>query len=372
MTVNSQNDLKILILSAPIGSGHRLAAEALKEYLESIPGVEVEHGNVFNFFPAILGKLFLATYLKILAWCPWMYELAYKWGNRGGGSLWLRSLINRILAWLGESYILRQKPAAVIATHATPAGIMSYIKQKHPMWLGCVITDYTVHRWWLVEGADAYFVAAPELKDRLPGVKEVLSLGIPLRKAFAELEPLKAKQQLGWQNSGKTCLLLGGGEGLLPMEEIIDSLRQFWPEELRLVAVTGHNFGLKARLEANYSSLIENDCLQVLGFSQELPQLMAASDLVVTKAGGLSTAELLASGVSFIIYKPLPGQEENNAAFLKAHYGVGTASNQEELLQLLKEQLKRPKDRKNYYGKPLAAQEIGNYILRQLNCNKMS
>ena len=138
----------VLLLSAPIGSGHRLAAEALEQAFADRPEVEVIHGNIFDFFPQFLGKAFLGTYLWILKCCPWLYKLAYSWGNKQGGSLWLRELLNRLLAWLGGSYLRSVQPDAVIATHATPAGIIGYYKKQHPkLWLGAVVTDFTIHRW---------------------------------------------------------------------------------------------------------------------------------------------------------------------------------------------------------------------------------
>lgn len=364
----NKRDLRILILSAPIGSGHRLAAEALKEYLESLPGVVVEHGNVFSFFPGFLGRTFLKCYMKLLDYCPWLYELAYKWGNRGGGSLWLRALINRSLAWLGRSYILKQRPDAVIATHATPAGIVSYIKKSHPLWLGCVITDYTVHRWWLVEGADTYFISEPQLREKLPGVKDIQSFGIPLRGAFKALQREAALMELGWRPEDRHILLLGGGEGLLPMEEIINNITRRISQPVKLVAVTGHNEKLKARLEQTFKELLDKDRLKVYGFTQALPQLMAASGLVISKAGGLSTAELLASGADFILYKPLPGQEENNAAFVGKHFGVGLARTPQELTERVQAWLEVPvRTERPYYGKPLAAKHIGDYVLQQIS-----
>ena len=126
----------VLLLSAPIGSGHRLAAEALEQALADRPEVEVIHGNIFDFFPQFLGKAFLGTYLWILKCCPWLCKLAYSWGNKQGGSLWLRELLNRLLARLGGNYLRSVQPDAVIATHATPAGIIGYYKKQHPkLWL---------------------------------------------------------------------------------------------------------------------------------------------------------------------------------------------------------------------------------------------
>ena len=79
--------LKILILSAPIGSGHRMAASALEEALLRLENVEVVQGNVFDFFPSAIGKAFLKFYETVLAVCPWLYAFSYRWSNRDGGSL---------------------------------------------------------------------------------------------------------------------------------------------------------------------------------------------------------------------------------------------------------------------------------------------
>ena len=94
---NNSKKYTVLLLSAPIGSGHRLAAEALREVFSQQDNIEVIHGNVFDFFPHFLGSTFLRCYLWILGCCPWLYELAYKWGNNQKGSLWLRGLINPTL-----------------------------------------------------------------------------------------------------------------------------------------------------------------------------------------------------------------------------------------------------------------------------------
>ena len=83
--------LKILILSAPIGSGHRMAAQALEEALSRLENTEVVQGNVFSFFPAVLGRLFLRSYETVLKFCPGLYAMSYRWGNQNSGSLRMRT-----------------------------------------------------------------------------------------------------------------------------------------------------------------------------------------------------------------------------------------------------------------------------------------
>lgn len=363
--------IKVLLLSAPIGSGHRLAAEALREAFENKDNMEVVHGNVFNFFPAILGKTFLRVYLWILGVCPWLYEAMYKWGNKGEGSLWLRSIINGALAYLGSNFIRKVAPDVVIATHATPAGIMSIYKRRNnpSLYLCGVITDFTVHRWWLCDGVDTYFIADERLKDKFPASQELVASGIPLRAGFGNEDKDACRRMFEWKNEEKVCLIMGGGEGLLPMDEIISSLIKDKPQNLRLVALTGNNKNLTKTLENKFGNSVN-----VLGFTDKVPQLMGGADLIISKAGGVSSAEVLASNLEFIIYKPLPGQEENNAKFLVAYCGATIAQTTADISEKVRafcqlEQEDLPKD-KQYFGKPQASKDICNFILQRLKNSK--
>ena len=364
----------VLLLSAPIGSGHRLAAEALKQVLSNNPEVEVVHGNVFDFFPHFLGSTFLRCYLWILGCCPWLYELAYKWGNSQGGSLWLRGLINRSLAWLGGGYLRRVQPDAVIATHATPAGIMCYYKQKHPeVFLGAVVTDFTVHKWWLCEGVDAYFVADARLKKRITVPAQVEAFGIPVRQELQGNDYAACRAQYGWDKEEKVCLVMGGGEGLLPMEEMLAALTAAHIDKLRLVAITGHNEKLAHKLQQRFAghttqSSSEANPVEVYGFRQDVPQMLAGADMIITKAGGLTCAEVLASGLELLLYKPLPGQEQGNANFLQAHYGASVCQSLAALVAAVSRvaNAERPVEPQKPQGNPLAAEQICTFVLQKL------
>lgn len=367
MVINMQNAKKrytVLLLSAPIGSGHKLAAEALEQALGAYEEVKVIHGSIFDFFPHFLGTAFLTTYLWILKCCPWLYKLAYSWGNKKDGSLWLRSLLNRLLAALGRSYLQSVQPDAVVATHATPAGIIGYYKAQHPnLWLGAVITDFTIHRWWICDGVDTYFIADELLRQKMPTQAEVKAYGIPVRKQFLHHDKGACREKFGWGTDERVCLLMGGGEGLLPMEKIIAALHKAKLTKLRLVAVTGHNEKLEAALKEKYG-----DSMEIYGFREDVPQLMAGADMIITKAGGLTSAEVLASGLELVIYKPLPGQEEGNAAFLHRHCGAFVAHNMAELVAYAAgagaDAQKLAASRAHAH--PLAAQKIAEYIWQKL------
>ena len=378
---NIRKKYTVLLLSAPIGSGHRLAAEALREALSEQSDVEVVHGNVFDFFPHFLGSTFLRTYLWILDCCPWLYELAYKWGNQQNGSLWLRSLINRSLALLGSSYLQRVRPDAVIATHATPAGIMCYYKEKHPeIFLGAVVTDFTVHKWWLCNGVDAYFVADARLKEKITVPAQVQAFGIPLRQDFRRFDSFDydaCRKQYGWTSEERVCLVMGGGEGLLPMEEILLALQKKSIAGLRLVAITGNNAKLEQKLRERFgvaAGAREQNVagsatpIEIYGFRQDVPQLLAGADMIITKAGGLTCAEVLATGLELFIYKPLPGQERGNAAFLEQYYQAKVCDGLEQRVHAVAaaSSKKEAKRGKKPLGNRLAAMQIAEFVLEKI------
>ncbi|HIU64713.1 MAG TPA: hypothetical protein IAB06_06750 [Candidatus Avacidaminococcus intestinavium] len=312
--MNKKNK-KILIMSAPIGSGHTLAALALKEEFEKNSNCEVVMGNAFDFIPGFFGKFILQTYLFVLKHCPFLYKYAYQWGNKETGSLWLRNFINGTMAWLAEGYLKKLAPDCVIATHATPAGIISSYKARHPelkITLVSIVTDFSIHRWWVCQGTDAYFLAADDLAsiDTLK-TTNIYAYGIPVRTAFRrQYDRLLLRKHFAWPNNIKVCLLMGGGEGLLAMQDILLAAQKNVLTNIHFVAITGRNTELAKELKKDFPQL------EVYGFTDAIPELMHAADIIVTKAGGLTAAETITTNLQYIIYGPLPGQEEGNAAYL--------------------------------------------------------
>lgn len=353
----------VLLLSAPIGSGHRLAAEALKQvFLKK--NVTVIHGNVFDFFPQFIGNAFLKIYLVILKVCPVLYKYAYQWGNKQNSSLIMRNALNYLLAQLGSAYIKKVNPDAVIATHATPAGIMSIYKKKHQdLYLCGVITDYTVHKWWLCTGINTYFIADRRLQEKITLPAEVKAYGIPVREAFKILDKKDARRRFGWHDNETVCLLIGGGEGLLPMDELIKAINTMRFHKIRFIAATGNNKYLKEKL-------LPYEHTEVYSFTDQLPQLMAGADIIISKAGGLSSAEILTLQNKFIIYKPLPGQEEGNAAFLRSNYGVAVAYDITGIKRAVTEYMEQKDAGKVCFNTdctdPSAAEKICDHVLQKI------
>ena len=159
------------------------------------------------------------------------------------------------------------------------------------------------------------------------------------------------------------------GEGLLPMESIVKAFHGYLPQRLKIIAVAGHNEILQHRLE-----IFKEIPLTVYGFTDDVPELLLAADIVVTKAGGLTAAETLIAGCNYIIYKPLPGQETGNAVYLEQYCGAQVAGSPQEVKTMVcryadvdsQVRLLQRQQRSLKYGKPGAAEEISNYILKKL------
>ncbi|MCQ2372722.1 MAG: hypothetical protein MJ050_01435 [Phascolarctobacterium sp.] len=323
---------RVLLLSAPVGSGHIMAAKALEEELKTRENVVVKHGNVFDFLPHWLTSSFLKLYLGVLSLCPAIYGLAYSSGEGEQASfLWLRNLINKVMLKLGESYIKSFNPDIVIATHATPLGIMSLYKQQHPeVWLGAVVPDYSIHAWWNNPMTDMYFLADEELTQRITANAQTMALGLPLRSTFFAYDKQALRQRYCFEEQDKVVLIMGGGEGLLPMEKILQLLVKV--DNVKVVAIAGNNAALAKKLQDRY---IANDKIEIYGFREDIPQLMSAADIIVTKAGAVTAAEVLACDLSYIIYKPLPGQEEGNAKFLARKHQAMIAHSVQEIVNFV-------------------------------------
>ena len=119
--------------------------------------------------------------------------------------------------------------------------------------MGAVVTDFTVHKWWLCEGVDAYFVADARLKEKITVPAQVEAYGIPVRQELQGNNYCACRGSYGWKQEERVCLIMGGGEGLLPMEEMLAALETAHIQGLRLVAITGHNEKLAQRLRQRFA-----------------------------------------------------------------------------------------------------------------------
>ena len=189
------------------------------------------------------------------------------------------------------------------------------------------MTDFAPHDQWLVghDFTDYYFVAHDKMKQYLekndiPDNKIIVS-GIPISNRFLKLYNKKEiLSEYKLSKDKKTVLFFGGGEFGLGKSKTLQVFESFVNsnENIQIIAISGRNEKMKLGFEGIVNKYNAHDFVRILGFTDQVPELMSISDLVVTKPGGLTTSESLASHLPMVIINPIPGQEEENAEFLES------------------------------------------------------
>ncbi len=310
-----------MILSASVGSGHVRAADALEKAFREQPGVgevfsddSLDHTNILHkqFYSALYKRLSELT-PEFLGWWyetsddPWVTDR-------------VRLLLDLPQALPLVNLIREFEPDHVVCTHFMPAGVIAHLlgREQIKTQLSIVVTDYHFHAMWITRAFHHYFVSQEE--DRihmealgLPGDRITVS-GIPIDPVFEQAVDREAVQRRYHLDPQKPTLLVAGGTlGLSPATAVVRRLRRLG-HPFQAVIVCGKNADLKRAVEAEVSG--DGDRFRVLGFTDEMRDLMGVASLILTKPGGLTTAEALASGLPMVILDPIGGQEERNADML--------------------------------------------------------
>jgi len=218
------------------------------------------------------------------------------------------------------------QPDLCVATHFLPGEIIAWLiaKKKLRARNAIVVTDYDVHAMWLCRTVDRYYVALQESAEYLAAInvpREKLRVtGIPIDPCFAEpTSRAEARRHLRLDPDAMTVLVSAGGEGVGPVEQLVRGLLQM-QRPWQIVAIAGRSEKTRKSLEAlsqQFGALPSGASrLCAVGFTTEMHQYMAAADLLVGKAGGLTTSEALARNLPMVLIEPIPGQEERNADHL--------------------------------------------------------
>jgi processive 1,2-diacylglycerol beta-glucosyltransferase len=313
---------RVLILSASYGEGHHQASNAIKDAFLSIsPESEIRIVDFMHMTHPVLDSVAKYCYLKSIRFVPSLYGLFY----RRTSAISPKSPIQKKLNQLGidelQEYLMDYRPDIVISTFPTPSGVMSVLKEKGltDIPLATVITDHAVHNQWIHPYTDQYFVGSEHVKQGMVkrGIPEhkIKVTGIPIRNVFSHpIDSAEAKQQLQLRPDLPTLLIMGGAYGVVgDITQICEELFQS-ETKMQIIVVCGRNEKLKSQIDELAARSVKP--VQVYGFVQNVHTLMAASDLMLTKAGGLTISESLAMELPMLLYRPIPGQEKQNADFL--------------------------------------------------------
>jgi processive 1,2-diacylglycerol beta-glucosyltransferase len=184
-----------------------------------------------------------------------------------------------------------------------------------------VTTDYDTHRLWVCEPAERYFVASAEgaahLRHYGVAADRITMTGIPIHPTFTRpLGREEARARFGLDPARPVVLQLAGGFGMGPVERIFEAILRL-EVPLQIVVVAGRN--PRVRRALGRIPVPGRHRVAIMGFSTEIDALLAAADIVVSKPGGLTTAEVLARGAVMAMVNPIPGQESRNSDYLLEH-----------------------------------------------------
>ena len=320
---------KILILYAAYGGGHYSAANSIKKYLDEHFEVETEIIDCIQYINKVLNKLTTEAYKEMARKAPSLWGKVYS--NSQSGLLGhVSSRTNKVMAIKLKNLIKEIQPDLIVSTHPFSSQMVSYLRRKGKIncKLVTVLTDFAPHDQWLIghEYTDDFFVANEKMGKYLLnyGVEpsKIHVTGIPLsNKFFQKFNKQEIYKEFGLNDSKPVILFFGGGEFGLGkdrpaqiLEALINNL-----STTQIIAISGKN----PKMNESFSEIVKKlDCgnrVKVFEYTNKVPELMSISSLVVTKPGGLTTSESLASELPILVINPIHGQEEENAEFLVEH-----------------------------------------------------
>jgi processive 1,2-diacylglycerol beta-glucosyltransferase len=317
---------RLLVLSVSAGAGHVRAAQALVAHAQNEFGAVAHHIDVMDCVPGTFRTLYTEYYLTLVTRYPLLWAKLYQITDRARPSAplsRLRRLVERLNARKLRDAIEAFAPDAIVCTHFLPAELLMHERQRGRLDVPVFVqvTDFDLHALWVVPGLAGYFAASREVAQRMQArglsADRIHVTGIPIMPAFAPPhDRTHCAQAFGLDAKKPTFLLMGGGAGLGGLEEVAERLLGL-DDHLQLIALAGRNSDTFAALQA--VSRHHGQRLLPMGFTDRVAELMAASDVAITKPGGLTTAECLAMGLPMIVHAPIPGQEERNCDYLLEH-----------------------------------------------------
>ncbi len=375
------NRKKILLAYITDYSGHHRAALAIKEALVKL-GVNRDDVKDIDFLKYLhpIGRIIVEkSYLRMLKKNPQTWE--YLYDNRKVRRR-LEKWINRLGVWKSlklKRLIEKFDPDIFCCTQAFPALMLANFKQHGsfktalPPIVG-VLTDYSPHRYWVHPNIDLYVVPSNEVAGVLAsrGVKaeRIKDFGIPIDPEFIteRVDKKAIIKEMGLMESRPVILLMGGGQGLGPIREVMSKLADGFRVSFNLVVVCGRNARLQKEIQREAD--LFHWPIKILGYTENINELMKISSLIVTKPGGQTVSEALACGLPMVLINPIPGQEVRNAQVLIKNNLAVLADDSEDaahlVFQLLndRETREQMRSRAEKFAKPDAALAIAYALIK--------
>lgn len=319
---------KILIFYGSYGGGHLSAAKSIKEYIDThYNDTETTLVDCVEYVNHSFNKITTTAYNEMAKKVPWAWGKVYTKSKKGTMSK-ITHTSNKVMSLKLKQLFETIQPDLIICTHPFASQMCTFLKKRKKIKseLATVMTDYAPHPQWLTDSEymNYYFVSHEEMKNQLidagiPAYK-VFATGIPLSNRFLQsYNKEETLSNFGLLPNKKTILFFAGGEfGLCKSKtyKMLETMAEHF-DNIQIIAISGKNEKIKKNFDEIVKEHNKEDSIKVLSYTNKVPELMSISDMVITKPGGLTTTESLASGLPIIVINPIPGQEEENAEFLE-------------------------------------------------------
>jgi processive 1,2-diacylglycerol beta-glucosyltransferase len=378
-------DYRIALFYASAGSGHKAAAEALKEWCEAeYPGSHVLCKDVLDYVPRWIKWSVMKAYLSMARNYPWLWYRFYRSADRLSGKEIFAGFWDDIHKSVGRAYVkylIRDledfSPDAILVTHFFGmSSLLDKWDRSAPIYYAGA--DYLSHRLERDPRFDGWFVGSAESArqhraDKVPTPELTLrDFGIPISKKF--LLPASrgdARKRLGVDEETVLVLVSGGDIGAGPLGVIADSMLDCvnWRVDL----ICGDNAAMMDLLRDKYYPFKH---INVHSFVEDIRDYYAASDVVLIKPGGVSCAEALAMESPILLIDPLPGCEQHNCDYLlEQGAALRLFENRragEQIIELLDsgDELARVSRKAGEISRPLAAKEILAFVTEKIDAGR--
>ena len=372
---------KVLIFYASYGGGHLNAAKSIQEYINAnYKNIQTELIDCMKYVNKPIEKITTATYIKMVKKIPWAWGKIYT-DSQKGPLAHISSRSNKIFAIKLLKLLREKRPDIIISTHPFGSQMCSYLKRKGNITskIATIMTDFSPHDQWLVgsDYTDYFFVANDKMKDYLIDknihISKIFTTGIPISSRFLEkYDKDKILNRLGLQNNIKTILFFAGGEFGLGKSKTIEIFKSLVNNfnNIQVIAIAGRNLKIKTAFEKIVMNKNSQNVVKILEYTEQVPELMYISDLIISKPGGLTTSESLAMNLPMIIINPIPGQEEENAQLLENNGSAIWIKKQDSPYNILENILNSPekleimKQKTNILSKKHSTEEICKILLQ--------
>lgn len=316
---------RVLILSEGFGSGHTQAGYALAAGMKEIqPNVHTKVIELGSFLNPTVAPWILSAYRLTVSTNPALVGMLYR-KQHDKPLKRLTALALHKLFYNHTADVIRQlRPDLIVCTHPIPSAIIGRLKASGlDVPLCTVITDYDAHGSWMNRQVDQFLVSTESVRRTLlkRGVhpNSVNVTGIPVHPTFwTKEDKAVVRRKLKLKNM-PTVFIMGGGWGLVANKELFYQLAQ-WKDRVQLVFCVGNNQKLLTKLKS--SPAFSHPNIVVIGQTKEVSKWMDASDLLITKPGGMTCTEAMAKGLPMLFCESIPGQEEKNCEyFVSGGYG---------------------------------------------------